>query len=74
MKKATVWVIIFCMLCFSISGAVSSQNVKKENENNNIEEEVLTLDEEHHISTEQATNQIASTAEKYFALNVKQFT
>jgi len=71
MKKSLVVVIVFCMLCVSISGAVSSQNIKQEN-NCNVEE-LLVLEENHHISTQQATDQIASTAEKYFNLNANNY-
>jgi hypothetical protein len=55
------------MLCVSISGAVSNLNIQKENSSS--DDEYIVLENEKHISTAQATEQIAKTANKYFSLD-----
>jgi hypothetical protein len=71
MKKSLVLFIIACMLCVSITGAVSSVNIKKEN--GSSENQSFIYEKRQHISTAQATTNLANVAEKYFNLNEENY-
>jgi len=67
MKRTIVLIIVLIMLFVSMSGAVSSLNIKKENSFSG--DKYIELNNERHISTAKATEKIANTANKYFNLN-----
>ena len=71
MKKALVLFIVVCVLCVSMTGAVSSVSVKKEN--GSSENQSFIYEKRQHISTEQATTKLANVAEKYFNLNEENY-
>lgn len=71
MKKALVLFIIACVICVSITGAVSSVSVKKEN--GSSENQSFIYEKRQHISTAQATTNLANVAEKYFNLNEENY-
>jgi len=66
MKKTVVLVIVLCMLCVSMTGAVSSINTKNDNISYINQTQDPVEEFRSHISTQQATNQLASTAERFF--------
>ena len=71
MKKSLVLFTVVCMLCVSMTSAVSSVSVKKEN--GSSENQSFIYEKRQHISTAQATTNLANVAEKYFNLNEENY-
>ena len=66
MKKILVSILIISMLCFSITGAGFSENKERIKENHNFATLSVTSN---HLSTEQVTNIVSNTVDKYLSTN-----
>lgn len=67
-KKVVISLIISCVLLISTLGA-AVPSIEGEKEKNYFEENPITTGDRTRLTTQEATTQIASTAEKYFSLS-----